>query len=247
MEATFKADQDALLNRLAAGSEAKTFKLQNGTEYLVWNGQILGQAEPRTRFAMDRISVESLESFAALVQKCSNREDFLVQVIRPNCVVLSDVAEPEKHQTVAQASATLPTLHLLNEFVLLESALMSLREGFQPGVGVESLSEQLSSVRIEDLTELRDDGVSMAVGTKTRIVSEGKKETATVFSLELSPIRTFSEVEIVPSLFTMRWKRNGNNVLVRLIEQEHNAWRLAQMNAVAAHLKELLPDATILV
>lgn len=247
MESVFKADQDALLNRLAAGSKTKTFRLQNGTEYLVWNGQILGQAEPRTRLAMDTISVESLESFAELVRGRSDDKNFLVQVLRPGCVVLRDVAEPEKYQTVVQVGVALPALNLLSEFVSLESALMELRQGFQSGAGVESLSEQLSSVKIEDLTELRDDGVSMAVGNKTRIVSEGKKETATVFSLELSPIRTFPEVEIVPSLFTMRWKRNGNNVLVRLIEQQHSAWRLAQMNAVAAHLKELLPDATILV
>jgi len=130
----------------------------------------------------------------------------------------------------------------------LEAALIQLREGFQPGQGVESLSEQFSSVRIEDLTELRDDGTSMAVGTKTRIVNEKRgSEAATVFNLEMSPLRTFPEVEVVSSVFTMRWRRNGNTVSVRLIEQQQGAWRLKQMQVIQEFLQELLPEALILV
>lgn len=249
MESTFKADQDDLLNRLAQGVTAQKFSLQNGDEIVVHQGQVIVTAKPRTRPTLDMIKVESLASLAQLVVGLNeSTPKIAIQISAPHFVKVLDLSEPEKHQRVVEAIAPLPDLLMLKDFVPLEVALIQLREGFQPGQGVESLSEQFSSVRIEDLTELRDDGVSMAVGAKTRIVSEKRgSEAATVFNLELSPLRTFPEVEVVPSIFTMRWKRNGNTVLVRLIEQQQGAWRLKQMGAIQEFLEELLPEALILV
>lgn len=255
MESTFKADQDDLLNRLAQGVTAQKFSLQNGDEIVVHQGQVIVTAKPRTRPDLAYIKVESLTSLAQLaigLNEIESADDSLpkmaIQVYSPHAVKVLDLSEPEKHQCVVQAIAALPDLSVLREFVPLEVALIQLREGFQPGQGVESLSEQFSSVRIEDLTELRDDGVSMAVGAKTRIVSEKRgSEAATVFNLELSPLRTFPEVEVVPSIFTMRWKRSGNTVLVRLIEQQQGAWRLKQMQVIQKFLQNLLPEALILV
>lgn len=254
MESTLKADQNDLLDRLARGVQAQKFLLQNGDEIVVHQGQVIVEAEPRTRPDLDTIKVESLTSLAQLAIGLNESADdsapkMAIQVYSPYAVKVLDLSEPEKYQCVVQAVAALPDLSVLKEFVPLEAALIQLREGFQPGPGVESLSEQFSSVRIEDLTELRDDGTSMAVGTKTRIVNEKRgSEAATVFNLELSPLRTFpEEVEVVPSIFTMRWKRNGNTVLVRLIEQQHGLWRLKQMRVIQEYLQELLPEALILV
>lgn len=253
MESTFKADQDDLLSRLAQGVTAQKFLLQDGQEIVLHQGQVIVTAKPRTRPTLDTIEVESLASLAQLVIGLTESSgDFVsklaIQVYSPHAVKVLDLSEPEKHQCVVQAVAALPELSVLKEFVPLETALIQLREGFQPGPGVESLSEQLSSVRIEDLTELRDDGVSMAVGAKTRIVSDKRgSEAATVFNLELSPLRTFPEAEIEPTVFTMRWKRNGNTVLVRMIEQQHGVWRLKQMQAIQEFLQDLLPEALILV
>lgn len=66
-------------------------------------------------------------------------------------------------------------------------------------------------------------------------------------TVQLSPLRTFPEVEVVPSVFTMRWKRNENTVLVRLIEQQQGAWRLKQMQVIQEFLQNLLSEALILV
>lgn len=44
----------------------------------------------------------------------------------------------------------------------------------------------------------------------------------------------------------MRWKREGAEIKVRLIEQVVHKWRYNQMEKIAAYLKELLPEATIL-
>ena len=249
MESTFKADQGDLLNRLAEGVTAQKFSLQDGDEVVVYQGRVISIAKPRTRPALDCIKVESLTSLTQLVTGLNeSTPKMAIQVFAPHAVKVLDLSEPEKYQCVVQAVAGLPELSVLKEFVPLETALIQLREGFQPGTGVESLSEQFSSVRIEDLTELRDDGVSMAVGAKTRIVNEKRgSEAATVFDLELSPLRTFPEVEVVSSIFTMRWKRSGNTVLVRLIEQQQGAWRLKQMGAIQEYLQELLPEALILV
>ena len=252
MESTFKADQDDLLNRLAQGVTAQKFSLQDGDEIVVHQGQVIVRAEPRTRPTLDMIKVESLTSLAQLAIGLNESTGdsvpkMAIQVAAPHAVIVLDLSESEKYQCVVQAIAALPDLSVLKDFVPLETALIQLREGFQSGPGIESLSEQFSSVRIEDLTELRDDGTSMAVGAKTRIVSEKRSEVATVFNLELSPLRTFAEVSVAPSIFTMRWKRNGNTVSVRLVEQQYGAWRLKQMQVVQEFLQELLPEALILV
>ncbi len=249
MESTFSTAQDGLLDRLARGVTAQKFSLQDGDELVVYQGQVIATAKPRTRPTLDLVKVESLASLALLVAGLNeSTPKIAIQISAPHFVKVLDLSESEKHQRVAEAIAPLPDLSMLKEFVPLETALIQLREGFQPGPGIESLSEQFSSVRIEDLTELRDDGTSMAVGARTRIVSEKRgSEVATVFNLELNPLRTFAEVSVVPSIFTMRWKRNGNTVSVRLVEQQYGAWRLKQMQVVQEYLQELLPEALILV
>jgi len=251
MESIFKADQGTLLEQLAAAGESKLFDLKDGRQVLVHQGQVLETANSRTRPDLDRVCVESLDSFAQFavgLAEDGENSKFLVQVDGTARVTIKDVSEPEKHQVIFEARCiNLLSLTMLHDFVSLETALIQLREGFKPTDMVESLTEQLSSIKIEDLTELKDDGVSLSVGTRTRIVGEGKKETATVFNIELSPIRTFAEAGIVPSKFTMRWKRDGNSVKIRLIEQQHNAWRLAQMKAVAEYLNNLLPDLLVVV
>jgi hypothetical protein len=120
-----------------------------------------------------------------------------------------------------------------------------LRECFEQTPLIEQLSDTLRTTKIEDITELTDNGMGMNVSIKSR-VTNGKQADSTVFNLELTPIRTFYEVVAVPGAFTMRWKREGTEIKVRLIEQMAHRWRYDQMEKIAAFLKDSLPDVTIL-
>lgn len=249
MESTLKMDQDALIAQLQKAQGSEVVKLQDGRELVVYQGQVISESTRNVRFDLACLSVESLESVAQLAVGLSEgaNKGFIVQVVNPSRLTVVDVTEPLKHQTVISAKPLLPLISVISEFVPLETALIELRNAFIQGPMVDQLTEELSSVKVTDLTELNDDGRSMSVGIKTRITSGRNSEQATVFNIELTPIRTFAGVEAVPSIFTMRWKRSGTTVLVRLVEQMPHEWRLKQMTAVQAHLNELLPDLLVLV
>ncbi len=70
---------------------------------------------------------------------------------------------------------------------------------------------------------------------------------ASIDKVELSPLRTFPEVEVVPSTFMVRVKRKGNEGQVRLVEMQRLQWEYQQKQAVANYLRNLLPEVTILV
>lgn len=251
MESTLAVDQDALIRAVQNAVEAKSFKLQDGKEVLVCQGQIVAEAQPRVRPALSRVDVESLASLAQIantkgvLDESRVGEDFVIRVVSPSQVYVIDVKQSEKHQVVAIAGALLPTASVLRNYVSLEQALTEIRECFEQGEMIESLADTLRTTKIENITELTDNGMGMNVSVKSR-VSNGKQADSTAFNLELTPIRTFAEVEALPGVFTMRWKRDGDKINVRLIEQQSHRWRHAQMSEIKSYLQKLLPEATIL-
>jgi len=50
----------------------------------------------------------------------------------------------------------------------------------------------------------------------------------------------------IPGVFTMRWKREGAEIKIRLIEQNAHKWRFAQMQEIKSFLEIQLPEAIIL-
>lgn len=244
MESTFTADQGQLLQAIVDSAAAEVIKLQDGKEVVVVQGKVIVEAQPRVRPALSRIDVESLASLAEVVLTATE-ENLIIRVVSPSQVYVIDVKEAEKHQTVAIANATFPVASMLTQYVSLEQALTEIRECFEQTKAVESLADTLRTTKIEDITELTDNGMGMNVSVKSR-VSNGKSSDSTAFNLELTSIRTFAEVEALPGIFTMRWKRDGDKINVRLIEQQSHRWRFAQMGVIKTHLTELLPEVTIL-
>lgn len=265
MESTMKVDQDALLVKLGKAEETQKFELQDGRQVLVHQGKVIDTALSPTRRQLACVYVETLASLVNLVKEEVSREknlenlsgevkifiscEYVLRVSSPNEVVFIDVTEPERHQQIGCARARLPNIELIGNYVSLEATLISLRENFEQTDLVQEMIDELSSMKIEDLAELKDDGRSMAVTFNTKIVSDGKKQTATVKQLELAPLRTFPEdgIDIVPNDFLMRWKRSGNNIQVMLAESLHHRWRLTQMEVIQKYLQEALPKVPVLV
>ncbi len=242
MESTFKEDQGRLLGAITDSVKPEVITLQDRRQIVVVKGQVLVTAEPRVRPALSQLIVETLSSFAELV---ATNPDVVVRVDSPSQVVAIDKREPEFHQSIVLARATLRVPTMLTHYVSLETALTEIRECFEQTSLIEQLSDTLRTTRIEDITELTDNGTGMNVSIKSR-VTNGRSADSTVFNLELTPIRTFSEVEAVPGTFTMRWKRENAEIKVRLIEQMGHKWRYGQMAAIKTFLTESLPDMTIL-
>jgi len=242
MESTFTEDQGQLLKAITDSVKPEVITLQDRRQIVVVKGQVVVTAEPRVRPHLSSFTVETLGSFAELVK---TNPDVVVRIDSPHQVVAIDMREPEFHQSVILARADLRMPTMLSHYVLLETALTEIRECFEQTPLIEQLSDTLRTTKIEDITELTDNGMGMNVSIKSR-VTNGKQADSTVFNLELTPIRTFYEVVAVPGAFTMRWKREGTEIKVRLIEQMAHRWRYDQMEKIAAFLKDSLPDVTIL-
>jgi hypothetical protein len=243
MESIFKEDQGELLKAIQNGVRTEKFTLQDRREVLVCNGKVVETAQPLTRAPLSWIDVETLGSLTAIVKL--KAVPLILRVESPSIVRLVDVSESILHQELAAAKAKVYWAAMLEGYVSLEQALVEIRECFEPSPMIEQLSDTLRTTKIEDITELSDSGLGMNVSVKSR-VSNGKNGDATAFDLQLTPIRTFSEVKAIPGTFTMRWKREGAEIKVRLIEQSHPRWRLLQMQEIKSFLEIQLPEAIIL-
>lgn len=242
MESTFTEDQGQLLNAIIDSAKPEVIKLQDGRQIVVVKGAIVEAAQPRVRPALSQLSVATLASFAHMTKKNS---DAIVRIDSPSQVVAIDIREPEFHQVIILARADVRVPTMLSQYVSLETALTEIRECFEQTPMIEQLSDTLRTTKIEDITELTDNGLGMNVSIKSR-VTNGKNADSTVFNLELTPIRTFHEAYAVSGVFTMRWKREGAEIKVRLIEQVAHKWRYDQMKNIWEVLDDLLPDVMIL-
>lgn len=252
MESTFSEDQGKLLDAIQASKGTQAFKLIDDREVLVYQGQVIAEAKPKNRGNLSSVDVESLSSLAVLL---TERPNCVVKVKSPHSVSVVDVTEPEKHQWIFTAAAQLPAIGVLYGYVPLDQALIELRQFFEQSDMTQRITEQLSKVKLEDITEIEDDGMGVDVTVRSRV--QGRDKDATAFNIELTPFRTFPELfetgepdvepDVVPGTFTMRWKKDDKNVKVFLAEQGNLKWRYAQMNKVAEYLRILLPESVIVV
>jgi len=177
-----------------------------------------------------------------------NESAFVVKVEGPASVTLwdySDETDRVLHATVIPAG--LPEIPILESPVSLDDALIQMQRCFEQDTGVDEVVDILSTVKIEDLAELKDTGVSKEVTIRARVTG-GRTGDANVQGLMLKPLRTFPEIQIEPSVFSFRWQRTGEkNVQARLIERQHHLWRYDQCQVIAAKIKELLPGIAVLV
>lgn len=190
---------------------------------------------------------EYAEKVVGLDDKIDNLNSFVIKVIGPSEVQLWDYQDETcPRHYVNCKPAGLPGISVLFEFVGLDDGLIQMQECFEQDSEVNKVVEVLSTVKIEDLVELTDNGVSREITVRARVTG-GKDGDANVQGLVLKPLRTFPELDIKPSQFSFRWIRKGNTVVVRLVERQHHLWRYNQCQAIAEFLKALLPEARILV
>ncbi|MEB9817123.1 hypothetical protein P4K18_27225, partial [Bacillus cereus] len=86
-----------------------------------------------------------------------------------------------------------------------------------------------------DVKEIGDDGVSQAVTVKTGVASRGNAKVPN--PVQLSPYRTFVEVEQPESKFVFRMREGAR---CGLFEADGGAWKLEAMNNIKEYLKEAL-------
>jgi len=244
-----------LFQAVQHAAKAEVFDMPDGSRVLVQGGkQIVHVEKPEKEKRVEQVAVSTLEALKEYVEKlyvnlADDEHTFVLKVESVSLVHLLDVHDDKNRVLHVSASAgSSANCSMIQSFVEIEQALIQLRECFVADDMVDRLVDEFSTIKIEDLTELSDGGLSREITVRSRISSKNSKSgDATIDKVVLYPVRTFPEVAIHPSTFMIRIKRNGNNASIRLVEQHYRNWEYQQKKMVAEHLKTLLPEATILV
>lgn len=100
-----------------------------------------------------------------------------------------------------------------------------------------TLLEFASALKIENGSEIEDNGVSQVATVKTGVASLAKGKAPNPVTLR--PYRTFGEVEQPASLFVFRIDKQAN---MALFEADGKRWVADAVGNIAAYLKEQLAD-----
>lgn len=251
----FNIDEN-LIDTIQKSAKPSEFSLpDSGKAIVLPNGHIYNyypKSEKELRDEKIRaqsVELRSLQGLADFVKPLMNDDSaFVIKVEGPASVTLWDYSdETDRIVHAIVIPAGLPEIPILESPVSLDDALIQMQRCFEQDTGVDEVVDILSTVKIEDLAELKDTGVSKEVVIRARVTG-GKKGDANVQGLMLKPLRTFPEIEIEPSAFSFRWQRVGEkDVKARLIERQHHLWRYDQCQVIAVKIKELLPGIAVLV
>jgi hypothetical protein len=119
-----------------------------------------------------------------------------------------------------------------DEWMPPEAFIIAVNALFIPTPDRDALLHFISKLKIENETNIIDDGISQAATARVG-VKGGLTETASAPSrLPLKPFRTFREIEQPESEFIFRMKTDGGDVRLALFEADGGAWKHVAMESI---------------
>lgn len=163
-------------------------------------------------------------------------EPLMIHIENPTTVsVFTAVNGDKRRSTYIQAQASTPHFNF-GSFYDREEFNIALQSGFVQNNHRDIVLQVVGTVVEEGVKEIGDDGVSQAVTVKTGVASRGNAKVPN--PVELSPYRTFVEVEQPESKFVFRMREGAR---CGLFEADGGAWKLKAMN----NMKEYLNNALV--
>lgn len=150
--------------------------------------------------------------------------------------VWSENDELEHRTLLVDVKARIPEL-TFGRFLSSEQFNIMLQSNFIDDNDRGTLIEFASALKIENGSEIEDNGVSQVATVKTGVASLAKGKTPNPVTLR--PYRTFSEVEQPASLFVFRIDKQAN---MALFEADGKRWVADAVGNIADYLKEQLAE-----
>lgn len=196
-------------------------------------------------FKVEPISLHSLDGLVEYVKE--NKDGLALTAYQIVCgfETAAIIGPPSlvrrMRETMAVAHCNAP-FKPMSCFTDLEDFRIWLMTNFEDSPDRAAVLKFVSSLTDSAVTTSTDDGVSQSVEAKVGLATVAN---VTVPSpVTLKPIRTFAEIEQPDVPFLFRLRRNPK-MEAGLFECAAN-WKRAAAVAVAAHLKEKLPEMTVL-
>ncbi|MGT2934248.1 hypothetical protein [Streptococcus catagoni] len=233
--------KDAMQYAVNLANEApQTITGQDGKEYYDRNKYAL--TELKTKHHSSTLNLNTLNSLVDYLKSDLNGIDkkrLMVIVEGPREVIVCEEDDDELNRNVlVSVEAIIPQVN----FGRYESAAdfnISLQSLFVDADDRNTVIEFASALKIENGSEIIDDGVGQTATIKQGVASLAKAKAPNPVTLR--PYRTFAEVEQPSSQFIFRINQQAN---MALFEADGGKWRLDAINNIADYLKEELADQT---
>ncbi|PEM89493.1 hypothetical protein [Bacillus toyonensis] len=182
------------------------------------------------------IVLRSLSGLVSYVKsEFDTAESLMIHIENPTTVSVFTAVNGDKRRSVyIQAQASIPRFGFSN-FHDREEFNIALQSGFVQNTHRDIVLKVVGTVVEGAVKEIGDDGVSQAVTAKTSVAN--RENVKVPNPVELSPYRTFVEVEQPESKFVFRMREG---VLCGLFEADGGAWKLEAMNNIKEYLNNEL-------
>ncbi|GAA5395204.1 hypothetical protein SuUB92_14940 [Streptococcus uberis] len=223
-----------------ANEKPQTILGQNGKEYYDRNKHILSELNPKKYSRTLQLS--TLKSLIDYLKSDINQINFkrlMVIVEGPTEVVVCEQDDEEMYRNVLVSVEAITSQVYFGNYEAASDFNIILQSKFVDSDDRPTVIEFASALKIENGSEIIDDGISQTATIKQGVASLVKAKAPNPVTLR--PYRTFAEVEQPASQFIFRINQRAE---MALFEADGGKWRLAAINNIANFLKEELADQT---
>ncbi|HIY91563.1 MAG TPA: hypothetical protein H9820_01310 [Candidatus Companilactobacillus pullicola] len=221
------------IQELSLQAAGEKIQIVDGQNYYIDSVGDLCLMKPEN-LANKAISLSTLTGLVDLVKNMKERDDqkLFVRVESPTTVnVFTALDSYGRREWLAESNATTPNIQF-SYFIDAEKLNIMLQSQFVQSEDRDIILKVIGNLKEENVRKASDDGVSQSVTVQSGVanVSEVKVPNP----VELSPYRTFLEIEQPSSKFIFRMRKGMQGAI---FGADGGAWKIDAMNLIKEYLE----------
>lgn len=223
-----------------ANEKPQTILGQDGKEYFDRNKYSL--TELRTKRRPKTLNLSTLNSLVDYLKSdlnSINKKRLMIVVENPTQIIVCEHDDEDLDRNVLVTVEAITPQVNFGRYEAASDFNIILQSKFVDSDDRPTVIEFASALKIENGSEIIDDGISQTATIKQGVASLVKAKAPNPVTLR--PYRTFAEVEQPASQFIFRINQRAE---MALFEADGGKWRLDAINNIANFLKEELADQT---
>ncbi|MDR0477019.1 MAG: hypothetical protein LBH14_03650 [Desulfobulbaceae bacterium] len=158
--------------------------------------------------------------------------------------VVSDLMPPEWRRRIYLQAVSPSPNHFFKVDIAVTDAICWLQTGFMPSPDRDHIIAMISHLKGGTSITVSDDGLSQRAAVKSGITRTGTEDVRNI--LQLRPFQTFCEIEQPEVSCLIRLKEDGDNFKIKITQADGGRWKIAARAAIAAWLREKLPEIPVI-
>ncbi|MGU7859881.1 hypothetical protein ACS6YO_01095 [Streptococcus suis] len=221
-----------------ANKEEKIIAADNGKLYYDENVHYLKELD--TRPIPPRLYLNTLDSLVDYLKtdldQLGNKRVLVIVESPKEVIVYEELDKDANRARLVEVKSMTPDIHF-GRYEEASDFNIMLQSRFVDAEDRGTVLEFASALKIDNGTEIVDNGVSQTATIKTGVASLGQAKAPNPVTLR--PYRTFAEVEQPASQFIYRIDKSG---YMALFEADGGKWKLDAINNIATYLKSKLGE-----